>query len=102
LGLSTLRRTAAIEGLIALALVLPMYLPPTTDHGGPGNLVVITWIALATGLALSGARHARGWGRCAASVALALLLPIYVLAVGELIDRVFLHPYVHRFRDSLF
>jgi hypothetical protein len=60
---SPLRRTAAIEGFIALALVLPMYLPATSDHGGPDNWLVIAWVASATGLALSGARHARGWGR---------------------------------------
>src|SRR4051812_21283288 len=95
------RRAATIEGFIALALVLPMYLPPTSDHGGPDNLLVVVWLAAATGLALAGVRLARGGGRLAALAALVLLLPIYILVVGGLIDRIFIHPYVHRFRESL-
>lgn len=87
---------------IDLAWVLPMYLPSTSDHGGSDNRVVIAWVAAATGLAFSGARHTRGGGRRAAVAALLPLLPIYALVVGGLIDRVFLRTDVHRFRDSLF
>src|SRR5262249_29875909 len=99
---SQIRLAAAIEGYIALFLVLLMYLPPTSDHNGPENSVVIVWIATATGLGLAGVRLARGAGRLAALIALLLLLPIYMFVISELVDRAFVHPYVHRFRDSLF
>src|SRR4051794_17813380 len=89
-------RTAAIEGVIALVLVLPMYFPPTSDHAGPDNLLAIVWVASATGLGLSGLRHARGWGQLSALTALILVVPWLFIVFGELIDRVFFHPYVHR------
>lgn len=96
-----LSRIAAIEGIIALILVLPMYLPPTSDHVGPDNYLVIVWVACATGLGLSGFRHARGWGQLSALAALLLVIPWLFIVGGALIDRVFLHPYVYRFRQSL-
>ena len=45
-----IRRVASIEGLVSLAMVLTVYLWPSSDHGGPDNLVIIIWIAVAAGL----------------------------------------------------
>ena len=95
-----IRRVASIEGLVSLAMVLTVYLWPSSDHGGPDNLVIIIWIAVAAGLGLAGVRLARGAGRIAACSALVLLLPVYILVIDGLIDRLFVHPGVYHFKDS--
>jgi hypothetical protein len=65
---------AAVEGYLALALIVLPFLAPSVDHPSDGRGIGgAIWVGIAFGLAVGGVRFGKGGGRLAAQVAQGVL-----------------------------